>query len=114
MENWRLPTRGSVLIFRSHQPFDARSRAGIAEARKDVVRQIDGPPPGDGNPRLMFTAHDHEKDVAMYLDVAPPSAQELANGDVMAIGDNRDLERGRRRARRCGCGASGTHCGRSV
>ncbi len=98
MENWRLPTRGSVLIFCSHQPFDARSRAGIAEARKDVVRQSDGPPPSDGHPRLLFMAHDREKDVATHLDVAPPSAQEFAEGEVLqTVANEREtrLPRGR-------------------
>ncbi len=71
MENWRLPNRGSVLIFRSHQPLDARFASGIAAARSDIASQVhESLPAEEGHQRLMLLAHDDEKHVAMYLDLA--------------------------------------------
>ena len=71
LENWRLPTRGSVLIFASHQPLADGFAAGIAEARRDIARQVGGSLPAEeGHQRLTLMAHDDEKDVALYVDLA--------------------------------------------
>lgn len=67
IENWRLPTRGSVLIFVSHQPHDPM---GLAEARQDIAGQVGALPDEDGHRRLVLIAHDHEKGVASYVDLA--------------------------------------------
>jgi hypothetical protein len=67
IENWRLPTRGSVLIFVSHQPHDP---VGIAEARQDIAGQVGALPDEDGHRRLILLAHDHDKGAALYVDLA--------------------------------------------
>jgi hypothetical protein len=72
IENWRLPTRGRLLIFASHQPLPPEFPGQIAEARADIARQLVDfrRPPETGHSRLMLMAHSDETDVASYIDLA--------------------------------------------
>lgn len=71
VENWRLPTRGSVLIFASHQPLDPRFPAQIADARREIAGAVGGPLPlEEGHQRLTLIVHNDAQGVATFIDLA--------------------------------------------
>ncbi len=71
IENWKLATAGQLLINVRHQPLDAAFTEGIAAARRDLARQVGERPPEEGHTRLVLFTHDHETEIANYVDLAP-------------------------------------------
>ncbi len=71
IQNWRLPTRGSLLIFAAHRPIPDDFAPGIATVRRDIAGQVGEPlPPEDGHRRIALFGHSNETSVAGLIDLA--------------------------------------------